>query len=150
MSHSAVWRGCAVAVVTTFLLTGCGTETIRPGFGPSDVLQLSVYTYVPGSPKARMHVIEDKRDVASWLTYLTDLPGSKTKETKEWAALPAAGLRFELWDGGLYEITVRADPPAFYLSEPGGPWVEVGYGLVSEHVGELVPISEAPVPGGDG
>ena len=140
-------------LLCTLPLVGCpgpATHTqssVDPGFGVSDVELLEVYTYrFSTSPQVvRRAVVTDRREISTWVAYLTDLPASPADpDPGELAGLETDGFRFHLRNGTSYEVThlFRGRPDV--LVWPDGTVMETDYGSPTGYSGELADPDDRP------
>lgn len=101
-------------VALSLLLSGCPgpaahtSERVEPGFGVADVERIEVYTYAFSDAPADilLSVLTDRRELATWVSYLTDLPTSPAHvDAAALTGSDADGFRFHLRDGSTYEVT---------------------------------------------
>ncbi|MCB0911606.1 MAG: hypothetical protein KDB60_08325 [Propionibacteriaceae bacterium] len=146
-------------VALALLLTGCPSppthtaEHIVPGFGYADVDRIEVYTYrYAGSPSdVRLSVLTDRREIATWVDYLTDLPASPANlGTDTLVGADADGFRFHLRDGSTWEVTHLfcsfscEGGPQNTLVWPDGTVQATDYGSPSGLTGTPVDAAERP------
>ena len=88
-----------------------------------------------------MTTVRDRREIARWAAYLSDLPLAATKPAPaDVQGADADGLRFVLRDGSTYELTqLFLGPNHNVLIWPDGRIAETRFGAPSGYTsGELV------------
>jgi hypothetical protein len=153
------WK-LAILLPLLLLVSGCpsapshATSTVTLQFGPSDVETLEVYsyTYAASPSQVSRSVVTDRRDIATWVSYFTDLPVGDTHPDQ--AAVhggDADGFRFRLRDGSVFEVTHVFFGPKHALGLgnlliwPDGTAMDTDFGSPTGYSGEAVEPGQRPL-----
>lgn len=87
-------------------ITADGRLTLPFGYADVDRVDVYTYSYAESPTDVRRTVLTDRREIAVWVGYLTDLPISTASVAPSaLAGGDADGYRFHLRDGSTFEIT---------------------------------------------
>jgi hypothetical protein len=120
---------------------------VELGFGFADVKRVDVYTYhFSESPRdVRLTTLTDRREIATWVSYFTDLPtDAASVEADALSGGDADGYRFYLRNGSIFEITHvfigpnRPGGVSNFLIWPDGTVRKTDYGSPSGYQGTSV------------
>lgn len=141
-----------VSLLLPLVLLGSGCFSTEVNldleFGFSDVAVLEVYSYefALSPTEVHMSVVSDRREIATWVSYLTDLPIEPVSiRTEDAFGVAADGFRFHLRDGTTYEVThLFFGPKSSVLVWPDGQIVKSDYGSPTGYSGQRVDPRERP------